>query len=140
MVLLCPSYMVPKRQVVPKRHMVQKRYVVPKRRCMTAAPGFNKSQHQSSSATAFPTPPTIGHSCQQSCIFPALLGCHGKSRQVWPMVWSQSPPSSYTGSVTRGVASQLCHGLKSLPSPWLKAWPQLFNISMNSLKDYRYVK
>ena len=29
---------------------------------------------------------------------------------------------------------------KSLPSPWLKAWPQLFNISMKPVKGYRYVK
>ena len=50
---------------------------------MAAPPGF-KSQHQSSSAAPFLTPPTIGHSCQRSSIFPALLGCHSKSGQVWP--------------------------------------------------------
>ena len=55
----------------------------PKKTPMVAAPGC-KSQHQSSSAEPFPTPPTIGHSCQHSCIFPALLGCHSKSGQVWP--------------------------------------------------------
>ena len=65
MVLLCPSCMVPKRP------------------CTAAAPGF-KSQCQSSSASPFLTPPTIGHSCQHSRIFPALLGCHSKSGQVWP--------------------------------------------------------
>ena len=65
MVLLCPSR------------------VVPKRRCMAAAPGF-KSQRQSSSAAPFPTPPTIGPSCQPSRILPAFLGCHSKSGQVWP--------------------------------------------------------
>ena len=54
-----------------------------KRRQMAAAPGF-KSQRQSSSATSFLIPPTIGRSCQHSCSFPALLGCHSKSRQVWP--------------------------------------------------------
>ena len=32
----------------------------------------------------FLTPATIGHSCQHSSIFPALLGCHSKSVQVWP--------------------------------------------------------
>ena len=63
--LLCPSCMVPKRC------------------CMAAVPGF-KSQHQSSSVQPFPTPPTIGHSCQHSHIFPALLDCCSKSRQVWP--------------------------------------------------------
>ena len=50
---------------------------------MAAAPGF-KSQYQSSSAAPFLTPPTISYTCQHSCIFPALLGCHSKSGQVWP--------------------------------------------------------
>ena len=50
---------------------------------VAATPGF-KSQRQSSSAAPFLTPPTIGHSCQRSSIFPALLGCHSKSGQVWP--------------------------------------------------------
>ena len=54
-----------------------------KRRPMAAVPGF-KSQCQSPSAAPFPTPPTIGHSCQHSRIFPALPGCHSKSRQAWP--------------------------------------------------------
>ena len=39
-----------------------------------------------------------------------------------------------------GLASQLHPGLKSLPTPWLKAQPQLFNISMKLVKSYRYVK
>ena len=43
-----------------------------------------KSLRRSSSASPFLTPPTIGHSCQHSHIFPALLGCHSKSGQVWP--------------------------------------------------------
>ena len=50
---------------------------------MAAAPGF-KSQRQSSSAAPFQTAPTISYTCQHSRIFPALLGCHSKSRQVWP--------------------------------------------------------
>ena len=50
---------------------------------MAATPGF-KSQPQSSSAAPFPAPPTIGYTCQQSRIFPAFLGCHSNSRQVWP--------------------------------------------------------
>ena len=57
--------------------------VFPKRGCMAAEPEF-KSQHQSSSASPFPTPPTTVHSCQHSHVFPALLGCHSKSGQVWP--------------------------------------------------------
>ena len=31
-------------------------------------------------------------------------------------------------------------GWKSLPSPWLRAWPQLLNTSMKPVKGYRYVK
>ena len=50
---------------------------------MAATPGF-KSQHQSSSAAPFPTPPTISYTCQHSSIYPAFLGCHSKSRKVWP--------------------------------------------------------
>ena len=57
-----------------------------------------------------------------------------------PMAWNQSSPSSLTGAVTRGVASQLHLEWKSLPSHWLKAWPQLLNISMKPVKGYRYVK
>ena len=50
---------------------------------MAAMPWF-KSQCQSSSAALFPTPPTIGYTCQHSHIFPAFLGCHSKSGQAWP--------------------------------------------------------
>ena len=69
---------------------------------LTATPGF-KSQRQSSSAAPFPTPPTIGYTCQHSHILPALLGFHSKSGcRCGPMTWSQSSPSSHAGSVTRG--------------------------------------
>ena len=50
---------------------------------MAAVPGF-KCQRQSSSATPFPTPPTISYTCQHPGILPALLCCHSKSGQVWP--------------------------------------------------------
>ena len=50
---------------------------------VAATPGF-KSQHQSSSAAPFPTPPTISYTCQHSRIFPAFHGCHSKSGQAWP--------------------------------------------------------
>ena len=50
---------------------------------MAAEPGV-KSQHPSSSAAPFPTPPTISYTCQHSHILTALLGCHCKSGQVWP--------------------------------------------------------
>ena len=43
-----------------------------------------KSQHQSSSAAPFPTPPITSYTCQHSRVLPALLGCHSKSGQAWP--------------------------------------------------------
>ena len=58
--------------------------------------GF-KSQHPSSFAAPFPTPPTVSYTCQHPRILPALLGCHSS-----PMAWSQSSPSSHAGPVTRG--------------------------------------
>ena len=58
-------------------------HVVPKRPRVAAKPGF-KSQRQSFSVAPFLTSPTIGHSCQHSRTFPALLGCHSKSGQLWP--------------------------------------------------------
>ena len=50
---------------------------------MAAVPRF-KSQHPSSFAAPFPTPPTVSYTCQHPHILPALLGCHSKSGQVWP--------------------------------------------------------
>ena len=50
---------------------------------MAAAPRF-KSQHPSSFAAPFPTPPTISYTCQHPRILPALLGCHSKAGQMWP--------------------------------------------------------
>ena len=53
-----------------------------------------------------------------------------------PMAWSQSSPSSHAGAVTRGSCFPVAHlGWNSLPSPWLKAGPQLFNISMKPVKS-----
>ena len=56
------------------------------------------------------------------------------------MAWSQSSPSSHTGAVTRGSCFPVTSCVKSLPSPWLKAQPQLFNICMKPVKGCRYVK
>ena len=50
---------------------------------MAAAPRF-KSQHPSSFAARFPTPPTVSYTCQHPRILPAFLSCHSKSGQVWP--------------------------------------------------------
>ena len=101
---------------------------------MAAKPRF-KSQCPSSFAAPFLTPPTVRYTCQHPCILPALLGCHSKSGQVWPC-GMEPIISKLSGSHCNqgGVASQLHHGLKSLPSPWLKAWPQLFNISMKAVE------
>ena len=50
---------------------------------LAAAPRF-KSQRPSSFAAPFLTPPTMSYTCQHPRILTALLGCHCKSRQVWP--------------------------------------------------------
>ena len=50
---------------------------------MAARPRF-KSQHPSSFAAPFLTPPTVSYTCQHHRILPAVLGCHSKSGQVWP--------------------------------------------------------
>ena len=68
---------------------------------MAAAPRF-KSQHPSSFAAPFLTPPTLSYTCQHPRILPALLGCHSKSGQVWPHGMEPSSPHSHAGPVTRG--------------------------------------
>ena len=50
---------------------------------MAATPRF-KSQSPSSFTTPFLIPPTVSYTCQHPRILSALLGCHFKSRQVWP--------------------------------------------------------
>ena len=109
---------------------------------MAARPRF-KPQHQSSSAALFPIPPTISYTCQHYCIFLALLGCSSKSGQVWPCGMERIISKLSHRCCNRqglGVPSQSHPRWKSLPSLWLKAGPQLFNISMKPVKDYRYVK
>ena len=142
MVLLCSSYVVPKRPMVPKRH------------CMAAVPGF-KSQCQSSSATPFLTPPTIGHSCQHSHIFPALLGCHCKFGQVWPcgvepiisklLCRPCNQGQLYPSYIMDWNHSHLPgskHGHSYLTYPWnqLKVIDVLNNRSRGYLKNCRYSK
>ena len=105
---------------------------------MAAAPRF-KSQRPSSFAAPFLTPPTVSYTCQHPRILPALLGCHSKSWQVWPHGMEPIFSKLSRKRCTQRY-SQLHLGWKSLPSPWLKAWPQLFNISMKPVKGYRYVK
>ena len=106
---------------------------------MAAVPGF-KSHRQSSSAAPFPTPPTISYTCQHSQVFQLYWAARVSLGRCGPLARSQSSPSSHAGPVTRGVASQLHLGWKPLPSPYLKAGPQLVNISMKLVKGYRFVK
>ena len=107
---------------------------------MAATPRF-KSQHPSSFAAPFPTPPTVSYTCQHPHILPAFLGCHSKSGQVWPhgmepIISKLSHRPCNQGEL---LPSPILGGIRS-HSPWLKAGPQLFNISMKPVKDYRYVK
>ena len=104
-----------------------------------AAPGF-KSQSQSSSAAPCPTPPTLSYTSQHSLFFQLDWAAIVSLGRCGPMAWSQSSPSSDTGAVTRKSCLHLHPGLKSLPSPWLKARPQLFNITMKPVKGCRYGK
>ena len=83
---------------------------------MAAAPRF-KSQHPSSFAAPFPTPPTVSYTCQHPRILPALLGCHSKSGQVWPHGVSQSSPSSHAGPVTRGSCFPVPSWVEVTPIP-----------------------
>ena len=106
---------------------------------MAAVPGF-KSQRPSSFAAQFLTPPTISYTCQHPRILPALLGCHRSPGRCGPMAWSQSSPSSHTGAVTRGSCFPDTSWVEVTPISLLRAWPQLFNISMKPVKGYRYVK
>ena len=102
-----------------------------------AEPGF-KSWLKSSSAT----PLLVAQSAipVSSPVFFQPFGAAIESLgRCGPAAWSEPSPSSHTVSV-RGAASQLQHWLKSLPSPWLKIWPQLSNISMKLASCYRYVK
>ena len=103
---------------------------------MAATPGF-KSQHHSSSAAPFLTPPTISYTCQHSCIIPALLGCHSKSGQVWPC--GMEP-------IISKLSCRHCNQGELPPSYILGGshfhppGSKLFNISMKPVKGYGYVK
>ena len=116
----------------PQNHVVLSLYGCPASRF--------KCQHPSSFAAPFPTPPTISYTCQHPLFFQLYWAAIVSLGRCGPMARSQSSPSSHAGPVTRGVASQLHLGWNWLPSLWLKAWPQRFNISMKQVQGYRYVK
>ena len=100
--------------------------------------GLNPSQ--SSSAAPFPTPPAISYTCQHPLFFQLYWAARVSLGRCGPMAWSQSSPSSQAGAVTKGSCFPVTSWVEVTPSPWLKAWPQLFNISMKPVKGYRYVK
>ena len=134
--VLSPLFFQAKSLLLPKPRAPQSRVVLSG---MATAPGF-KSPRQSSSAAPFLTPPTISYTCQHSLFFQLYWAAIVSLGRCGPRAWSQSSPSSHTGRVTRGSCFPLHPGLKSLPSPWLKAWPQVFNIPMKPVKSYRHVK
>ena len=76
---------------------------------MAAVPRF-KSQHPSSFAAPFLTPPTISYTCQHPRILPALLGCQSKSWQVWP--FGMEP-------IISKLSCRPCNQGELLPSPIL---------------------
>ena len=76
---------------------------------MAAGPRF-KSQHPSSFAAPFLTPPTVSYTCQHPRILPALLGCHSKSGQVWPH--GMEP-------IISKLSRRPCNQWELLPSPIL---------------------
>ena len=82
---------------------------------MAAAPGF-KSQHQSSSAAPFPTPPTISYTCQHSLFFQLYWAAIVSLGRCGPMAWSQSSPSSHAGPVTRGSCFPVTSWVEVTPS------------------------
>ena len=57
-----------------------------------------------------------------------------------PIAWSQSSPSSHAGPVTGGSCLPVTSWVEVNSTPQLKAWPQLFHISMKPVKGYRCVK
>ena len=127
-----PSYSLQNR-VAP--YLLQNLVVLP----MAATPRF-KSQCPSSFAAPFLTPPTVSYTCQHPRILPAQRAAIVSLGRCGPMAWSQSSPSSPTGPVTRGSCFPVHLRWKSLPCPWFKAGPQLFNISMKPVKGCRHVQ
>ena len=106
---------------------------------MAATPGF-KSQGQSSSASPFLTPPAVSYTCQHSYVSLTFPGCHSKSQPAWPRGMEPVISKlSYRHCNQGELPPSYVMRWKSLPSPWLKVWPQPLNISMKAVKSYRYV-
>ena len=98
-----PNHMV--LSTLPQNHVVLS--------SMAARPRF-KSQHPSSFAAPFPTPPIVSYTCQHPRILPALLGCHSKSGQVWPH--GMEP-------IISKLSHRPCNQGELLPSPILGGIP-----------------
>ena len=79
-------------------------------------PGF-KSQHQSSSAAPFLTPPTISYTCQHSLFFQLDWAATVSPGMCGPMAWSQSSPRSHAGPVTRGSCLPVTSWVEFAPIP-----------------------
>ena len=103
---LCQSCMIP--SLLLQNHVVLS--------SMAAAPRF-KSQCPSSSAAAFPTPPTVSYTCQTSLFFQLYWAAIVSLGRCGPMAWSQSSPSSHAGSVTRGSCFPVTSWVEFTPIP-----------------------
>ena len=81
---------------------------------MAAAPRF-KSQHPSSFAAPFPTPPTISYTASIPLFFQLYWAAIVSLGRCGPMAWSQSSPCSHAGAVTRGSCFPVPSGVEVTP-------------------------
>ena len=108
----------------------------PKQSSMAAKPGFT-SPCQSSSAACFWLLPQLGTPASTPLFFQPFLEAWVSLGRCGPMGGANHLQALMQ---VLGVACQVHPEWKSLPFPWLKAWPQLLNISMKPVKTYRYGK
>ena len=83
---------------------------------MAAAPGF-KPQRQSSSVALFQTLPTLATLASIPVFFQLFWAAIVSPGRRGPVVWSQSSPSSYAGSVTRGSCLPVTSWVEVTPIP-----------------------
>ena len=83
---------------------------------VAAAPRF-KSQHPSSFAAPFPTPPTISYTCQHPIFFQLYWAVTVSPGRCGPMAKSQSSPTSLSSSVTRGSCFPVPFWVEFAPIP-----------------------
>ena len=87
-----------------------------------------------------PTPPTISYTCQHSSIPPALLGCHSKSGQVWPLVMEPMFSKLSHRRRNQGDLPPSYISVEVTSIPLAQSMVKLFNICMKPVKGYGYVK